>query len=112
VVNLGDYKRIDLQPEKAEVTEEMINAIIEQLRHQHAVLEPVERAVDFNDIITLDVESLMKEASFINQKGAQYPVLKGSKSPAPGFAEQLVGIKRGRGKNSSSSIPPISLIKR
>ena len=105
VVNVGDYKSIDLKPQSVEVTEEMGQAVIEQLRHQHAVWEPVERTVDFNDMITIDVESTMKGEPFVTQKGAQYPVVKESTSPAPGFAEQLAGMKKDEEKEFKLQYP-------
>jgi trigger factor len=95
VVNLGDYKTIDMKPNPIEVTDAMIDSVVEQLRHQHATWEATERPVELNDLVTLDVESTMKGEPFINQKGVQYPVTAGTLSPAPGFAEQLVAIKKG-----------------
>jgi trigger factor len=95
VVNLGDYKTIDLKPNPIEVTDAMVDSVVEQLRHQHAIWEAVERPVELNDLVTIDVESTMKGEPFVNQKGVQYPVTAGTLSPAPGFAEQLVGMKKG-----------------
>ena len=94
VVSLGDYKTIDLKPQPVEVTDEMINSVVEQLRHQHATWEAAERPVEFGDLVTIDVESTMKGEPFVNQKGVQYQVIKETISPAPGFAEQLAGMKK------------------
>jgi FKBP-type peptidyl-prolyl cis-trans isomerase (trigger factor) len=54
--------------------------------------------VELNDLVTMDVESTMKGEPFVNQKGVQYQVAEKSMSPAPGFAEQLVGDEKGRRK--------------
>ena len=105
LVNLGDYKTIDLKPQPVEVTEDMVNAVVEQLRKQHATWEPAERPVEFNDLVTLDVESTMKGEPFVNQKGAQYQVNKESISPALGFAEQLVGMKKDEEKEFKLQYP-------
>jgi trigger factor len=105
MVNLGDYNTIDVKPQPVEVTDDMVNAVIEQLRHQHAIWEPVENPVDFNGLVTLDVESVMKDEPFINQKNVQYQVVKGSMSPAPGFPEQLVGMKKGEEKEFKLQYP-------
>lgn len=105
VVNLGDYKTIDLKPESVEVTDEMLDSVIEQLRHQHATWEPADRAVEFNDLAVFDVESTMKEQPFINQKGAQYQVVKDSTAPVVGFAEQLVGMKKEEEKEFTIKYP-------
>ena len=105
VVKLGDYHGIKLEPEPAEVTEDNINDVIEQLRHQHATWEPVERAVDFGDMVVLEVDSNVEGEPFINQKGAQYQVTRDSPAPAPGFAEQLVGMGKSEEKEFKLQFP-------
>jgi trigger factor len=105
VIELGDYRNIQVEPQVVEVAEDNVNAVVEQLRHQHAVWEPVERPVEFNDLLALDIESNIEDKPFINQKGAQYQVLQGLPSPVPGFAEQLVGMRRDEGKEFKLQIP-------
>jgi trigger factor len=105
VVKLGDYHGICLEPEPVEVTEEMVDAVIEQLRHQHATWEPVERPLAVGDMATLDVESTAEGEPFINQKGAQYQLMAESVTPAPGFAEQLVGMNKDEEKEFEIQLP-------
>jgi len=105
VVKPGDYHSIRLDPEPVEVTEDNINDVIEQLRHQHATWEPVERAVDFGDMVVLEVDSNVEGEPFINQKGAQYQVTRDSPAPAPGFAEQLVGMGKSEEKEFKLQFP-------
>ena len=93
-IRLGDYKQIKLTLEPVEVTEEHITSVMDQLRHQHATWEPVERAVEFNDLVVIDVESSIESEPFINQDAAQYQVVPDTPFPAPGFSEQLVGMKK------------------
>jgi len=104
-IKLGDYHSIQVEPETVEVTEDDVNATIEQLRHQHATWEPVERPVEFNDLVVLDVESNIEDKPFVNQKGAQYQVLRELPLPAPGFAEQLVGMTRDEEKEFKLQFP-------
>jgi trigger factor len=104
-VSLGDYKTIDLKPQPVEVTEDMINSVVEQLRHQHATWEAIESSVEFGHLATIDVESTMKGEPFVNQKGVQYQVIKEAISPAPGFAEQLVGMKKEEEKEFKLQYP-------
>ncbi|MFC2020580.1 trigger factor [Chloroflexota bacterium] len=92
-VKLGDYHNIKVAPEPVEVSESNVDDVIEQLRHQHATWEPVERTVDFGDLIVLDIESNVEGEPFQNQKGIQFQVLRDQSFPAPGFAEQVVGMK-------------------
>ena len=105
LINLGDYHGIQLAPEPVEVTETDVDDVIEKLRHQHATWEPVDRAVDFGDLVTLDVESTVEGEPFINQKGAQYQVIRDSSSPAPGFAEQLSGMNKSQEKEFTIQLP-------
>ena len=104
-VKLGDYQHIQVTPQPVEVTESDVNAVMEQLRHQHATWEPVERPVDFGDLVIFDIESSIEGESFINQEGAQYQVLRDLSFPAPGFAEQLVGIKSNEEKEFKLQFP-------
>jgi trigger factor len=78
---------------------------MEQLRHQYASWEPVERQVDLSDLVSLDVQSNIENEPFINQKGAQYQVLSDLPFPAPGFAEQLLGMKRDKEKEFKLQFP-------
>jgi trigger factor len=105
VIELGDYRSIKLTPKKAEVTREEIDAVIEQLRRQHGTWEPVERPVAFDDLVTMDVESQVEDKPFINQPGAQYQVMPNQPSPAPGFADQLAGMKVGEEKEFKLTLP-------
>ncbi len=104
-VKLGDYHTIKLEPEKAEVTDSNVNEVLENLQHQYATWEPVEGAVDFGNMVVFDVESTVEDKTFINQKGAQYQVIAGQAFPAPGFPEQLVGMKNGEEKEFKLQLP-------
>ena len=105
VVKLGDYHQVRLEPELVEVTEENVDAVVEQLRHQHATWEPVERSVELGDLVTLAVESTIEGEPFINQNGAQYQVIGESTAPVPGFAEQLVGMNKDEEKEFQLKFP-------
>ena len=104
-IKLGDYHQIRLEPEPVEATKEMVDGVIEQLRHQHSTWEPVERPVELGDLATLNVESTIEGEPFINQDGAQYQVIGESVAPAPGFAEQLVGMKKDEEKEFKIQFP-------
>jgi trigger factor len=100
VVELGDYHHIHVTADPVEVTEDNVSAVIEQLRHQNATWESVERAVAFEDLVVLDVKR-----PFINQEGGQYQVFRDSPFPAPGFAKQLPGMKKGEEKEFKLKLP-------
>jgi trigger factor len=104
-VELGDYHSIRLTPELAGLARGEVDAVIEQLRRQHAVWEPVERGANFEDLVTIDVESQVDEKPFISQQGVQYQILQDQPLPAPGFADQLVGMKSGGEKEFKLQLP-------
>jgi trigger factor len=104
-VKLGAYQEIRLLPEKTGITDEEVSRTLEQIRHQQADWEPVERPVRANDLAVLNITSTLEEKSFINQKGAQYQVIEGASFPAPGFPEQIVGMKREEGKEFKLQFP-------
>ncbi len=105
-VKLGDYHRIQVTPDPVvEVTEGNVSDVIEQLRHRHATWEPVERPIDFNDLAVLDMESSIEDKPFLNRKGIQYQVLRDLSFPAPGFGEQLAGMKRNEEKEFKLQFP-------
>ena len=104
-VELGDYHGIRLAQDPVATTEDNVKDVLEELRHQHATWEPVERPVDFNDLVVLNIDSEVEEKPFIKKLGAQYQVLRDSIAPAPGFAEQLVGMKKEEEKEFKLKFP-------
>jgi trigger factor len=104
-IELGDYHSLKLKPEPVELTKDEVDAVIEQLRRQHGTWEPVERPADFDDLVTLDIESHIEGKPFINQPGVQYQILHNQPLPAPGFAEQLSGMKGGEEKEFTLQLP-------
>jgi len=105
VIKVGDYHLIKLTPESIELKEEDINNSIEQLRHEHAIWETVDRQVNGRDKIVLDIESNVGDQPYINQQDAEYEVIKDSEFPMKGFAEELIGMKKGETKEFKLSFP-------
>jgi len=97
-VKLADYHKIRMKPEPVNIKKDAINDAIEDIRHNNATYEPVERPVKVSDLVTLDVESSIGEKTLISEKGADYQVISGMSWPAPGFPEQLLKMIRGEEK--------------
>jgi len=94
-VKLGNYREIRVEANPVKVGKKEVEATIDQLRNQHAVLLPVDRPVQFGDAVTIDIEGEGPEKSSISRKGSVYEVNKDSVLPLPGFAEKLEGIRKG-----------------
>ena len=104
-VELGDYRNIKLQPEPVEITDEEIDAAVELKRQEQAILTPVDRPVQFGDMVTMNIEANIEEKPFLNHKDIVYEVNKDSQVPLPGFAEKLKGAKKGKGKDFTLIMP-------
>ncbi|HSW57913.1 MAG TPA: trigger factor, partial [Dehalococcoidales bacterium] len=104
-VKLGDYKSVKVDKKSVELKEEDVTAAVEQLRHQHAAWDPADKAVDFGDMLNLDIESNIGDQPYINQKDAQFQVVRDSDFPIKGFSEELVGLKKEETKEFKLSFP-------
>ena len=104
-IELGDYHHIQVKSEPVELTEDDVSNTIEQLRHQQGTWEPVDRPVAFDALVVLNIESTIEDKPFINREGVQYQVLRDASMPAPGFAEQLLGMKKDEEKEFKLQFP-------
>jgi len=105
-IKLGDYTQIKVESKPVEINEEDIEETIEQLRHQQAILSPVDRPAQFDDIVTIDVEGERDGESFPIRKDVVYEVIREARLPLPGFAEKLEGMSKGEEKSFVLSYPP------
>lgn len=101
----GDYKNIRMTADEVKVDESSVDKVITQLQHQNATWEPVERAVAFNDLLNIDIQSNVEDKPFVNREGLQYTVEQGGTFPVPGFAEQLIGMNRTEEKEFKIQLP-------
>jgi trigger factor len=106
-ITLGDYKSIRATPEVTEIKPENIDAVMEELRHQHATWEPVDRPVEFNDLTVIDInaDDAAEDKPLVKKAASQYQVLKDSISPAPGFSAELIGMKKEDKKEFDLTFP-------
>jgi trigger factor len=107
-VELGDYKsQVRIAAEEASVESEQVDSVIERLRESYAQWVPVERAVQIGDRVGVDVRGLVisSERELMDSKDAEYVVDPDGAQPAPGFAEQLVGLSAGDDKTFPLILP-------
>ena len=100
-VALGDYKTdLRVSAEQPAVGEEQVDSVIRRLRESYSQWAPVERAVQSGDRVGVDVRAEVEgqERPLLDSKEAEYVVDADGAQPAPGFAEQLVGMEPGAEK--------------
>jgi trigger factor len=97
-VELGDYATaLRIPREEVVVTAEQVESVINRLRESHAQWAPVDRSVQLNDLVGLDVRAEVAESRRVlhHSKDAEYLVDPQGLEPAPGFASQLLGLNAG-----------------
>ena len=104
-VELGDYHAIRVDKQPVEVGDEEISSVINQLRERHAVWSPVERPVNFEDLVVVDIDEEAKDGTVKTYQARQFPLVKDSLIPLPGFAEHLVGMATGGVKEFALTYP-------
>jgi len=104
-VDLGDYKKIRVKQVQAKLKKSDVDSMMEDLRHQRASWEPVERPVSLNDLLIVSIEGKIDNETVMDYKEKQFIVRAGSENPVPGFAEQLVGMEIGKEKKFKLNYP-------
>jgi trigger factor len=115
-VDLGDYASVRVETQPVEVEESRVDETLLALRRRAATHEPMERAIDWRDIVRLEVEgtievegaaptlvgpggeSLMaskQREPLVNKQEAEIQLSEERDVLFPGFEEQLLGKKKG-----------------
>lgn len=92
---LSDYSTIEIEEQDNEVSDDDIDAKIQEQIEQNKVISPVEREIGIGDIVNIDFEGFKDGESFEGGKAEGYDLKVGSKTFIPGFEEALVGKKKG-----------------
>jgi trigger factor len=103
-IKLGDYHSLKLKADPAaKVTQKEISAALEQFRERQGAWIPVDRPVEFGDLVTMSIQADVAGKPWLNHKDILYEANKDSSSPVPGFASQLQGV--GKGKERTFDLP-------
>jgi len=105
-VELGQYKEIEVEKEKVEVTENDINEYVDRILKQHAELEVVDGESLQNGYTAIfDFEGSVNGVPFEGGKAENYTLEIGSGNFIPGFEEQMIGMNVGEEKTISVKFP-------
>ena len=95
-MEINGYKGIEVEKKSTEVTDELIDKEIEQVRERNSRLVTVEdRAAENGDTAVIDFEGFVDGEAFEGGKAEGYNLSLGSGNFIPGFEEQIVGHKTG-----------------
>lgn len=91
-VELGEYKNLQVEIEKVEVSDEDVDMEIAKEAEKNArEIAVTDRAVEPQDKAIIDFEGFVDGVAFEGGKGTDYPLVIGSKSFIEGFEDQLIG---------------------
>ena len=105
IVDLGEFQAIRLEREPVEVTDEQVNEVLESLRFEAAPWEPVERALAYGDLATMNVKGIIEEEEVIDDQGIDFIPQEDNNLPFPGFSTHLEGMLEGESKLFTLSVP-------
>ena len=92
---LGKYTGHAIGKVAAEVSDDEVNASIDELRKQNATIAPKEGQAALGDIVVIDFEGQVDGVAFEGGKAENHELELGSHSFIEGFEDQLVGSSAG-----------------
>jgi trigger factor len=124
-VDLGDYRSLRRPYQPTEVTEQDVQEGLQNLRERQAVIEPVDRAAQEGDLVTVRLSAKRtkveedKDPVFIRESSFPFVVLPTSSSmdkdheteernpewPFPGFSKHLIGLSENEEKTMNYVFP-------
>ena len=104
-VELGQYKGLEAVKAEVKVMAADVNARLKEMADRNSRLVAVERAVKKGDTANIDFEGFDNGVAFEGGKGDAFDLEIGSGSFAPGFEDQLIGMKAGEEKDIDITFP-------
>ncbi len=114
VVSLGDYHSIRIPYEAPATGEDEVEKTLTDLRQRNAVIEPVERASQVGDEVTVKISGKRTQPAegedpvLINERSQTFLIKEEEEPnewPYPGFVHQLVGLSVGDEKTMAYTFP-------
>ncbi len=105
-VTLGDYTGFPFTPQVDEVTDEHVQAVIDQLRDQQAVLVPVEdRPAQVDDYAVISFEGRRNGEPVDGARSERFPLIIGKERMVPGFEANLIGMREDEERTFTVTFP-------
>lgn len=107
VVRLGDYRSLRVEYPSVEVTEGELQSVLEDIRQENAVLEPVEgRGAQPGDVLRIRVEGRTDQGElFLRDDDAAVTLDPEDTYPAPGFYSAMEGMMPGEERTFRLKMP-------
>lgn len=104
-VNLGNYRDLRIPRPQVEVPDARVDEALERLRHRYATLVPLQRPVQWNDIVRADVFGRVGDVVLLDEQDIEFQLREGQTISFPGFAENMIGMEKGATKEFEVPVP-------
>ncbi len=104
-ITLGQYKGLNIAQDEVKVAAKDVNAYIDNLKAQHAIMQVKEGAAKLHDSVIIDFVGYVDGEKFDGGSANGYELELGSNSFIPGFEDQLVGIKANEKRSIEVTFP-------
>lgn len=105
VVEVKDYMGVEADQEKAQVSDESVQAEIDNMLKRNARMITVDRESKKGDTLIFDFKGFVDGEQFEGGTAERHELKLGSGMFIPGFEEQLEGLKAGDSKNVEVKFP-------
>ena len=103
LVDAGDYLSMRIPWEPPTITEEQVDEALEEARRKESVWEPVERAAEIGDDLTMEFKGVVEGETVVEQEDAAFVL--DSEAPIAGFGDALTGIAAGETREFELPFP-------
>ncbi len=105
-ITLGDYRGFNFRPEIDPVDDAKVDRVIEELRDQHAMLDPVEdRGAAKGDYAVIGFTGTRAGLPFEGGSAERVPLIIGQERLIPGFEDHLLGLNVGESTEFDLTFP-------
>jgi trigger factor len=104
-IDPGDYLAVRVEKKPVEITDEQVQEQVDMLRRRHATHAPVERPIQWDDILIADVKGEVDGEAFVEDENAEFPLRQGNTLLVEGLADAFVGMSKGEEKAVELPIP-------
>jgi trigger factor len=104
-VDLGDYRSVRVPFAPSEVTDDDIEAYLEEQRQEFAQWVPVERPAKMGDQVVMDYRGTVDDELVMDNEAYELLLEEGASHPLPGFHEQVVGMSPGETRTFELAMP-------
>ena len=105
VVEVKDYMGVEAEQEKAQVSDESVQAEIDNMLKRNARMVTIEKESKNGDTLIFDFKGFVDGKQFEGGTAERHELKLGSGMFIPGFEEQLEGLKAGDSKNVEVKFP-------